>query len=308
MTIQLHVARCIFAKHVHSMSLARLENTIEPMAERVAGIHNKLTGDLDIKIAEILNLMQTMNNMEASPRIWPSNGESPCSPEESWPKDTKKRRTISGSAPAPSLGRADSDTYFYPRGPGKTADLPDSDAPPKPFRLESGREQIDYDRQGLGLIPVERPPRVRSFDEAPPMYNNEWRPVTEPTSPALSSQSASTSMSPNPYTFPQQLARSPLVARDTTREVSTRTSMSSTTYGPSQPSIDLASRSHIMLPPSIIPPDDLSPPSHIAAYDPLYVPQIVVAPDLSHRALATEMEQVMFERELTRDSATLCEA
>lgn len=42
--------------------------------------------------------------------------------------------------------------------------------------------------------------------------------------------------------------------------------------------------------------------------DPLYVPKIIVAPDVTHRATATEMEHTLFVRELTRDSAILCEA
>jgi hypothetical protein len=62
-----------------------------------------------------------------------------------------------------------------------------------------------------------------------------------------------------------------------------------------------------MLPPSAIPPHH-SPrhtPSH--SQDSSSAPTVQFVADPSHRPVATDLEQALFERELARDSAVLCE-
>ena len=54
-----------------SQSLARLENTIHPMASKVDGLHDTLVGNIDVKIAEMHNLIMTMSNPSSSPLLSP---------------------------------------------------------------------------------------------------------------------------------------------------------------------------------------------------------------------------------------------
>lgn len=297
---------------VRSMSLSRLENTIEPMAERVAGIHDKLTGDLDQKIAEILNLMQNMMSIDASPRIWPASEDDAGLPEVVWSNELKKRRTNSRSATNSVSRQTDSEVYETPLTPTKTPELPDSGLSPKSLGPRSSRDSDLYDRQGLGLIPVERPPRVRSFDEAPPVYNNEWRsrmnsfPPARP--PPIRPNLLQSSASDYPHAPQEHLATSHPVDLHALTERSIRSSISSNSYVSSQPSPEVSPNLPNMFPRSMIPLNSQVQSMQTDINDPLYVPKIIVAPDVTHRATATEMEHTLFVRELTRDSAILCEA
>lgn len=290
------------------MSLARLENTIEPMAERVAGIHDKLTGDLDVKIAEILNLMQTMMSIDASPRIWPSYEESAAMSDFAWPKDAKKRRTSSNSG----SHLPESETEENPLATKKSPSSIDPSLSPRSPAPRSSRDLDPYDHQGLGLIPVERPPRVRSFDEAPPVYNSEWRSPMSSSLPARSPEllrnSQQRSMSDYPHTQQEQLNTEHPTNLHVPNNQSIRSSISSSSYAPSIPNSDAPSTSPTMLPRPMIPLDSQAQASQTSIYDSSYIPKIISAPDISHRATATEMEHAQFERELLRDSAILCEA
>ena len=294
---------------MYSMSLSRLESTIEPMAEKVAGIHDKLTGDLDLKIAEILNLMQTMMSIDASPRILASYDDNAAFRQLVWPTDAKKRRTDSTSALNSVIQRPESDVYGTPL---KTPELPDSGLSPKSLEPSFSRDLDIYDHQGLGLIPVEKPTRVRSFDEAPPVYDREWRPPVDGSPPTPISlarpNSLRSSQSEYSHVHQEHFATQPSVNSRPLMERSLRSSIASSSYPISQLSPEASPTVPSMLPLPMIP---LEPPAQTAQpdiYDPLYVPKLIIAPDLNHRATATEMEQELFERELTRDSAILCEA
>lgn len=294
------------------MSLARLENTIEPMAERVAGIHDKLTGDLDVKIAEILNLMQTMMSIDASPRIWPSYEESTAMSDFTWPKDAKKRRTSSNSASNSVSHGPESETYEPPQVITKSQRSIDPSLSPMSSNLRSSRDLDPYDHQGLSLISVDRPPRVRPFDEAPPKYNNEWRSPMSSSLPSrppeLLNNSQPRSMSDYPQAQEQQLNTAHPTNLHAPNSQSIRSSISSSSYASSIPNSDVPSTSPTLLPRPMIPLDFQAQASQTKIYDMPFLPKIISAPDISHRATATEMEHALFERELLRDSAILCEA
>lgn len=264
-----------------------------------------------MKIAEILNLMQTMMNVDASPRIWPSDDGAGL-PEVVWSSDIKKRRTNSSSVSTSILQHRDSEVYETPLTPTKTPELQDSGLSPKSLRPRSSKDLDPYDRQGLGLIPVERPPVVRSFDDAPPVYNNEWRTRINSSPPERSPPPRPTSLQSSISDFPhapQERRATPqsIDARALT-ERSIRSSVSSNSFSPSLPSPEVSPSLPNMFPRPMVPPDPLPRAMQTDINDPLYVPKIIIAPDVSHRATATEMEHGLFVRELTRDSAILCEA
>ena len=62
-----------------------------------------------------------------------------------------------------------------------------------------------------------------------------------------------------------------------------------------------------MLPPAMMSHDHSPRHTPSQSYDSSSMPTIQFAPEPSPRAVATDFEQLMFERELARDSAVLCE-
>lgn len=93
-----------------SKSLTRLENTIEPMADKVFGIHGKLNGDLDVKIAEMHKFMSSIAADDAPQprRDFP----------EFWPHDIKQRGRSFSNNPAFDQNLLDLDQYNFPPTPG----------------------------------------------------------------------------------------------------------------------------------------------------------------------------------------------
>lgn len=96
-----------------SKSLTRLENTIEPMADKVSGIHGKLNGDLDIKIAEIHELMRNIA-VDDAPL---SRKESMILPEF-WSQEIKPGGTGFSNNSSSNSDHIDLDQYNFPPTPG----------------------------------------------------------------------------------------------------------------------------------------------------------------------------------------------
>lgn len=62
--------------------MSRIERTIEPMAKHVERIHSALLGDIDIKVAEMHNLMLSLVTPGASPMLQPHRTETMSSGAE----------------------------------------------------------------------------------------------------------------------------------------------------------------------------------------------------------------------------------
>lgn len=286
------------------MSVSRLENTIEPMAQRVAGLHGKVKGELDVKIAEIHKLMKNMTGTDRSPRSWSNSIDSGRTIQgDGSTTDQKPIRTDLLVAP-PYHSRTSSDSYRYPPTRRKTPEPPASDQSSEIFKTSSNSEADLVDRQRYGLPSIDLPLRARSFGESLGSENRGSRaPSARPSMETVRSRDSRNSSGPPKLTL-QRPVNSPVQSLDPSiSPISTSYAPSHFTYETAQTSPSLLP----MLPPSMIPPEH-SPrhtPSH--SYDSSSMPTIQFVPDPSHRAIATDLEQVLFERELARDSAVLCE-
>lgn len=96
-----------------SKSLTRLENTIEPMADKVSGIHGKLNGDLDVKIAEIHDLMRNIAVDDA-----PQPRKESLALPEFWSQDIKPGGTGFSNHSSLNTDHIDLDQYDFPPTPG----------------------------------------------------------------------------------------------------------------------------------------------------------------------------------------------
>ena len=330
------------------MSIARLEDTIEPMAERVAGLHGKANGEMDIKIAEIHHLMQNMSGADASARPSVASADSPISSTGFFSREVRTRRTGSTSASNSITSRVSIDNQSYPPTPRETPFPPDPDISSISVKHKSSKDVDEIDRQGHGLIPVDALPRVRSYGETSAEQENRWRrtdvrgsarPVerlfipSSTTAHGLSPRSATSRPLASPTL--SELSSSQSTLTPTLPASSPRISISSPKIPPTPmvlpslsptipPSPRLASShggsysfsnrsdsSYALLqplPPSALPPDGFIKHTPSSSYDAAFVPKIEFAPDPSHRAIATEIDQLMFEQEVLRDSALLCEA
>lgn len=144
-----------------SKSLSRLENTIEPMASKVEGIHDKLNGDLDVKVAEIHHLMLSMAAMDRSPRLDPQDLSS-----------ISQSQPISPPLPIRHPDRVVSGPYDYNYKSQKTPEVARSD-----FSLRSSKgisqgsaNTVDYDQPPSDLRHSDRHYRLPSYSEGPPEY------------------------------------------------------------------------------------------------------------------------------------------
>ena len=355
------------------------------MADRVAGIHARFHGDLDVKIAEIHELIQSMSTTEDSPTLWPKQMDRPVSPGDFWLHGLRKRDLDSNLISSYNPHHADVQRHTYPATPGRTPELQGAEVAPRPINETSK----DLGGQPSG-VPVERPTHAGSTDE---VSCKEWRnPITEhdkppvepvrvlrsnnsypsadprtetprPT-PARASPAPSVGMSPmdtslgspvpsltwtpshttpapslgitpleTPQIPPRSVHRLNTLANTRTSvgsvnssiepsqqpsqpyktqvpsELSMRISQTSSNYVSSRPSVDSSSMLPSMLPSpvlSIQEAQSLHSNSVISTWMPIQDPteKLPIKPTV----WASDMEHALFERELTRDSATLCEA
>ena len=143
------------------------------MADRVAGIHDKFNGDLDVKIAEIHDLMQTMSATDDSATLWSTSRDSPASPGEFWSHGLKKRNPNADSISKDSISTyssslIDIDKYDFPLTPGRTPELSGTKVSPPPLKL---RIEGDIERR-RPKSPVQPPHSRRPVDDTP---GNKWR-------------------------------------------------------------------------------------------------------------------------------------
>lgn len=258
-----------------SKSLARLENTIEPMAEKVDDMHNKLNGDLNVKISEMHHLMLSLSSMEASPQTWPSGSDACLSPGPSPFLEPKKSRMV--SVPLPNMKpMREASTPYKLRTPEDTPELVGSEYVPRSEQVRSmsstSSRDSYLDRRESGLIPVEYQYSIRSFhDSPPPQYEQRNRGVS---------------------------GHSPLGSRLEDNNAARR---------PSEWSNESMSPIQSMLPPPAISPEHDAPMLHTESYS--IMPALATAPPPAKlkRTNITASQQALFERFIFDDSVCLCE-
>ncbi len=304
-----------------SMSVSRLENTIEPMAERVAALHGKVKGELDVKIAEIQTLMKNMTGTEGSPRAWSNSvgsGHALALAEDAPVKDRKPREDLL-SAP-PYRPRGESDSYRYPLTRRKAHDPQAADVTSKGSHHRPSRDADGLDHDRHALSPMILPLQGTSFGDDPPGLGNGRGTggTAGPSTETVQSRGSKYSNAPPKLTVPR-LTDSPRQSiPPSASPISTFLAQTPSPFETAQtspttlpmlpPSMTQTSPTLLpMLPPSAIPPHH-SPrhtPSH--SQDSSSAPTVQFVADPSHRPVATDLEQALFERELARDSAVLCE-
>lgn len=141
------------------------------MADRVAGIHDKFNGDLDVKIAEIHDLIQSMSTIDDSPHLRHPSKDRSASPGEFWSHGLRKRNPNTDSISTYSSSLVDVDKYDFPQTPGRTPELPGTKVSPPPL---TPRVERDMERR-RAASPVQPPPRRRPVNEGLPIYGNTWR-------------------------------------------------------------------------------------------------------------------------------------
>lgn len=162
-----------------SKSLTRLENTIEPMADKVSGIHGKLNGDLDVKIAEIHDLMRNIA-VDDAPQPRRERKESLALPE-SWSQDIKQGGTgfIKNSSFNPD--HIDLDQYNFPPTPGGRSPVLQPNEISQRSSKASSREGTGRDKDGRPRLPSMSPMlsgsefSLRSSKDGPSRDMVGWR-------------------------------------------------------------------------------------------------------------------------------------
>lgn len=293
------------------MSVSRLENTIEPMAERVAALHGKVKGELDIKIAEIHKLMKNMTGTENTPRPWSNSVSSTHSARSdvTTKDDQPKRPDLLTVTAPPYHTRSNSDGPRYSPTRRKSSEPLSPDGTISPSSPSPAIETNVAERPRFNHSSNDLPLRARSFHDRPPDYDSRGLTPGPARSARPSMETARSRGSTSSTTLPRLTLQGPM-SSSPIQSLPPSISPISTSYAPSQYTFETAQTSPSLLP--MLPPAMMShehSPRHTPSqsYDSSSMPTIQFAPEPSHRAVASDLEQLMFERELARDSAVLCE-
>lgn len=249
------------------------------MADKVEGIHDKFNGDLDVKVAEIHQLMLSMATMNRSPRLGPA--DSTIMHPVPWGTSAEASSTASPSIKA---GRGDFDTYKHPFTPAASPEIVGSELSPQSPRalslakMSPGNISMNNfdNRPGSDGLQVNDHYRLPSYyNEPPPEYKRDRRTIISDGSTRQSTELI--------QNLPGQTARSPSLG-----------------------ALGIQSLSPVTLPPPII-----SPEHEVQGMRPRSGSLAITAPAQRQselaRALSTLSQQEMFERRLFGDAATLCE-
>jgi len=142
------------------------------MADKVDDMHNKLNGDLNVKISEMHHLMLSMASVHSAPRAWSSRRESLASSAGAPLEELQRAQLNSLAAPEfkppdhPSIDKAPQETY------GKAAELEGQGYTTRPPLVKSASAgsagSFHTHRRTDSLIPLGG--YISSAREAPPQY------------------------------------------------------------------------------------------------------------------------------------------
>lgn len=236
-------------------------------------MHNKLNGDLNVKISEMHHLMLSLGSMEASPQIWPSGSDAWLSPGSSPFLEPKKSRMNS----FPLLNMKPMRQASIPYKLHTPEDTPELGGSECVSRSEQGKSMSStssrdsyLDRRESGLIPVEYQYPIRSLCDSPPQYERNR---------GFS-------------------GHSPLTSRLEDNNAARRSSnWSNESMSPIQ----------TMLPPPAIPHEREAPMLRAENYS--FMPALATAtpPTILKRTNITASQQALFEKFIFDDSMSLCE-
>lgn len=251
--------------------------------------------------------MKNMTGTQGSPRAWSNSVDSSHNvPSDVSAKDHQPKRPDLLTAPSYHT-RSNSDGHRGPPTRRKSSDPLPLEVPSSPSNTTLDRATSVPERPRYGLSATDLPLRTRSFNDRTPEYDGRGPTSGLARSSRPSMETVRSRGSMNSTALPKLTLQRPINSPVGSPPPSA--SPASTSYAPSQYTFDTAQTSPSLLP--MLPPAMMSlehsprhTPSH--SYD-SSMPTIQFVPDSSHRAIATDLEQLMFERELARDSAVLCE-
>lgn len=245
------------------------------MADKVDDMHDKLNGDLNVKINEMHHLMLSMASADPVPRAWSSRSESLASSAGA-PLEELQRTQLNSLA-APNLKPPDHpSTDNEPLKMYTSVEFNGHEGPTLPLRVDSasvyspGDYQIDRRESSL----VSPGGYMASFVEAPPQYE-KYRQI-----PLFGQRSSSGS--------------SQALETDAHRRLSDLSSPIS----PGGP---------VMLPPPAIGSDTEETTDHTNSYDMSMVTATEHAPTYLTKTTTTEDQYLAFQKAITQDAAVLCQ-
>ena len=262
--------------HDCSRSLSRLENTIEPMADKVDDMHDKLNGDLNDKINEMHHLMLSMASVDSTQRAWSSRSESVASSAGA-PLEELQRAQLNSLPTAnvkPSDGSSPDIKPQHTRREEVGLDDHVSSSRPPPLDVASAWRAGDshIDRPESSLVPLGG--CMSLFGEAPPQYEkNRQAPQSSPRSSSGSKQALETDAHRRPSDLPSPIS-------------------------PASP---------MMLPFQALQSDQEENATRANPYDFTMVTATEPAPTHLTKTTTTEAQYLAFEKAITQDAAVLCQ-
>ena len=220
---------------ISSRSLSRLEKTIEPVAEQIDDMHNKLNGELDIKIDEIHHVMLSLRaNLDAGfSMLLPSTSRtesvvegtmSSGSPSLS-PTLKPKRAPTYKSVAEPRERQHSYASSKYSQTPQKTPELSDSEfSVQSPVSSARTSGQPIHDHRESTLIPLEFQYKI---SEGPPQYERS-RSISSSLGSAMHSPKGTVSRKyselndTSPEVLSQSMLPPPAIAPDTDMDYTRR--------------------------------------------------------------------------------------
>ena len=167
---------------LQSRSLSRLEKVIEPVADQINDMHNRLNGDLDVKIDEIHHVMLSLQASiaQASPMLWPSGTESTSyrsSPSASPVLKPRRAPTYTSIVDTKEKDRQASNASSSSKSsqtPQKTPELSEDDSSVQspPGSSRTSRQPIPERREST-ILPLDF--QNGRYREPPPDYERNRR-------------------------------------------------------------------------------------------------------------------------------------
>ena len=265
--------------HGCSRSLSRLENTIEPMADKVDDMHDKLNGDLNVKITEMHHLMLSMASADSTPRAWSSRSESVAS---------------SAGAPLEELQRSQLNSFPAPNR--KSPERFSTDDKPRQTQVEAAELE---GREHPSPLPIANLENACSV--ADPHINRR-----ETTTIPLGGCMSNLSESPPQLEYDrnrQRSHRSPRSSSGSSQAVETYAHRRKTSDLPSPTSPGIP----MMLP---LPSIAFEPEEKVAQADPYDFSMVTAtehAPMHLTSTTTTEAQYLAFQKAITEDAAVLCQ-
>ncbi|KAL9129707.1 MAG: hypothetical protein Q9217_001910 [Psora testacea] len=169
--LQMHVQSITLTMQaLQSKSLSRLERTVEPMAKQVEGLHNTVVGSIDVKIAEMHNLMMSMVAPANSPWLGPKRQGTSISTAETLVAESSKSRKDILNTPPVIHGQGPQETGKYFGSSQPSSEMNDSGF----SSWSSPRLSVKRDERYSGPLPQEPCLNSPPGTQAPSITETRW--------------------------------------------------------------------------------------------------------------------------------------